>query len=313
MSASCSERLAWAGPGAIGFLRRLASSEVRSSEEDRSEAAPSQAVDDMVDDMVDDVVTEEPGLIDASNVASWIGEDGGPGERDGLCAFLDDEAIGSVVLPMVRSDALTPVLRFALENPQLFLFVPSAETRDQGEPALLRPLPNVAQLRVPRGSDYGAADLARYIESRDFVPRVARSVDLVPKSGVLSKSEDHSSVDPETWITVEEEIVSILAWRRWRGLERSLDRGTRWVVFESAMPALIRSIDRAVRGFLRQLTLDGFFPTLGGWDVSVSYETERREENEGRLVLRVQAGLAGVYGVALSLDVPSTSLVSTAG
>ena len=318
-----SERLAWVGPGKTAFLDHpadadaaLGSGSINSSPQDAAEDGPKSEGDTSSDDGSADTDREtQPRWITASNVAEWIGEDGGPGERDGLCAFLDDEGVGSVVLPPVRSEALTPVLRFALEHPQIFLFVQSAEYRDDPRPTIQRPLPNVAQLRLPRDCEYDLRDLARCIESRDFVPRVVRSLlpprapsDASSASGAKSPTE---STATSFWRDVEEELVSILAWRRWSGLERSLDFGTRWVVFESAMPALIRSIDRGVRGFLRQLTLDGFFPTLGGWEVEVRYASEPHDPNEGKLILRVDAGLAGEFGVALSRAVePDGSLVA---
>jgi len=294
MTSTRGERLAWAGPGATVHLRRPAGS-VDSGGASRPVGA------------------EGPGwdgtrLVEASNVVSWIGEDGGPGERDGLCAFLDDEDIGSVVLPPVRPDALAPVLRFALEHPELFLFVPSVEPTAGVEPELSRPLPNVARLRVPDGSRYGASDLARYIACRDFVPRWTRSVDVGPGS------VDTAMVEPGIWSSVEVDVLPILAWRRWRGLERSLDRGTRWVIFESAMPAMVRSIDRAVRGFLRQLTLDGLLRSFVGREVAVTYESERGVEEEGRLVLRVRVELSGEFGVVLPRSIErSTSLVPSVG
>ncbi len=322
-----SNRFAWIGPGRT--QRLLWSAHVDSSEAlQEGDADSSEALQegdaDSSEGAEDGAATDEGGeeevamgtaevWIDASNAARWIGEDGGAGARTGLASLLDDEEIGAAVLPPTRSDSLSTVFHFAMANPTFFLFVPAADSSSGEHVELSRPLENVALVRAPKSSKSAVEhvdELIDVIVSRDFEPTVAARADA--RSSRTSREQAAGEQDYEGWSHVDDEIIAILAWRRRRGLDRSIDFGTRWVVFESALPSLVRSVDRDLRGFLRQLALDGLFRRRGGWDVYVGFVQDAHDEQEGRLVVRVSAELSGEYRDALARPIEAErSIVSS--
>ena len=211
----------------------------------------------------------------------WLGEDGGPGARTGLFAFLDRDEVGAVVVPPLRAQQVAKFLDVARAHPHLFLFLEEAgragreggDHRSRATPSarVVRPLPNVAIVRAPVPEGWGAGGLAGYLEAVDYRPT------SVPAWGGAAVSR-RSALRP------------LLAWRRWAALRRSLDHGSRWVVFEPHHSLVWRRLEREVRAFLHALVMDGLLPAWGGPGLEVRCEPA----TEGRVVLKVRVAMAGM-------------------
>ena len=74
-------------------------------------------------------------------------------------------------------------------------------------------------------------------------------------------------------------------WRLWWGLERSLDLGSRWVLFEANHRLIWGRLEREARAFLHDLSFDGILPPWGsaGWEV----RCDPVSGEEGRVRFRV--------------------------
>jgi len=173
--------------------------------------------------------------------ASWIGEDAGLDCRTGLHALLDREDIGAVgILRGGEGSALERekvVLGLAERHPGV-LFVLESGSAPPSPLYSLRP--NVYLLDSLRLS---AGALLGHLEAADWRPALPyRRRPDVPPAGLCAQ-----------------DLADLLRWRRGCGLRRSIDLGTRWVVFEPSHPLLWRSVERDVAAFLGRLERWGFF------------------------------------------------------
>src|SRR5262249_50933502 len=66
-----------------------------------------------------------------------------------------------------------------------------------------------------------------------------------------------SSATRPPWLS-RVDALRLEAWRRWEGLRRSIDFGTRWTVFEVHHPLLWGRVEREVKAFLYRLQRLGF-------------------------------------------------------
>jgi len=258
--------IAWAGPGAVAFAGSIGGGhsgpEVAGTPTTReplrmrcSDDLPGMARADSGSGLVralrdffeaggkECLALDDPRLEDPT--VPWIGEDAGPGYRSGVYALADSEDVGTVIL----AGRCTPrvvewVLELARRKPDV-LFLLGAESPAElppPEPSFSLVRRNAGVLHGPERAAPGLGAVAAVLEARDFRAEL-------PFAG--------PSMEPPPWIS-RRDLLRLEAWRRVRGLERSLDAGTRWVVFELNHPFLWGRVEREVTLFLRRLETMGF-------------------------------------------------------
>ena len=310
------DRYRWLGPGQVGFLVPL--KDRASEDEDECPLAlrlrgPSEARDLLGWNLRREEErslaayftrggSECFGLPVGESFRSWAGRNGGPGERTGVHAFLDLEEVGSVVVPPLGATRVDEFLRLARRSPQLFFYL--EERGKRGEQSdrrrgrtpdslkVLRPLPNVALLGAPVPTGWNAGALAGYLEGVD--PR-----------GTARRGESREVFRPSVPLS-KRSLESLVRWRYWVGFRRSIDRGSRWLLFEPNHPLVWRRLERETRAFLHQLTVEGVLPpgVGSGFEVSCGPEPTGEGEEGSRVRLSVRVP---------SLDLPSLDLLARAG
>jgi hypothetical protein len=264
----------------------------------------------------------EPG----SRGGRWLGSDAGPGERTGVHSLLDVESVGSVVVPPLPPAAVEPFRRFTRENTSWFFWFEAlpddSRRRDGGSPRgsdTLLPLSNAAALDAVAASGLCAGELLAWLVRRDFHPSslgaAASGADRLTAGPMGSRGprrEDLAAVGAQALLYLE-------GWRRWAGLRRSLDLGSRWVVFERAAPGLAGRLEREIRSFLHALTVEGLLaaPVADGDEVRCSIEAEEVGPDgapaEARVVVAVKARLRGPYGRVLERYASEAEKILRAG
>jgi hypothetical protein len=232
----------------------------------------------------------------SQNPSEWLGEDGGPGERTGLFAAADIDEVGCVVLPSLPGVIRDDVLRFAECRPQLLFLV-----GERGSRGLSFDHRNLVRVMQSEGGGRGAAWWAGFFESTDYRPsrsgergKEARACDsIVSDRKALSGLSGGSDV-----------IETVRIWRLREGLRRSLDWGSRWVVFEPDHPFVRRRLEREVRAFLHELALEGVLAPWGGPDLDVRCEpaVDPGRPEERKVILTVRLRLAKQYETMLTLS-----------
>jgi hypothetical protein len=230
------------------------------------------------------VVAEEPGF---ERSVGWIGEDGGPGYRSGLHAVCERDDLGCVVaVGTWREPTLRMIREFATRRPDLFFLL---EEEGSGEESFGIESDNVAVLRRPawnpRGSDSqgwrGGSDGWQGASEgwqagsggqqggpcgQQGGPcggpggsgGLGRLAALLEETDLRLEPAFHvrASAAPK-WISPAD-LLQLQAWRRERGLLRSVDMATRWLLFEWNHPSLWRRAEREVTAFLGRLERFGF-------------------------------------------------------
>jgi len=246
------------------------------------------------------------GALELEAMDRILGEDGGPGERTGLYELAGSGEAGTLVLPSASSAVIPLLERFALRHPQVLLCC--GISSDRGDAGLLRPLPNLALLRGGSVDGRGAAALAGQLCAIDFFPlRTPTSIER-PGLGLCGAAgmEENS-------LFSRSELRSLASWRRWQGLYRSLDDGSRWAVFELASKAMARRLERELRAFLHSLVIDGFLPFRNGFELEVKLQgskLEGKDVPERRLSVEVRTSLDPGAGFSVERVInPSRSYI----
>jgi len=173
--------------------------------------------------------------------SGWLGEEARAGSSSGIYALADVDDVGLiVVLGAGASGTEGGVVELAKRRPDLFFLLEGAEDASD-QPRFLRS--NVAVLR-PSGTTLGG--LAAYLESVDFTEDPPFSSLRIAPPGSLRAAD----------------CLRMEAWRLQAGLRRSLDLGTRWMVFEVNYSLLWRRVEREITGFFHRLRRRGFFKEL---------------------------------------------------
>lgn len=281
-------------------------------------------------------------LEEAEQGRAILGEDAGPGQRSGLHALADLEDVSTIAVPgktsvrvweavlvyLAHRRSLSAVLEGRFPEPtDEFL-----ERVDRVEARISRPgnLPGLrervswlehAPARSP-GDEAGSytAQLALAAGAKR-----GESAVIPPSGPALALLPDRRRDRPPPsratlgrWFrgnsaarsldglpTPGTRMRTLRTWRRWEGLRRSLDLGTRWVLFEVLDPFLAPRVEREVRGFLHGLLEDGVLEAEPGrppFEVHCHGEaTENPRGWQGQLVVRVRARLRvpGERGVSL--------------
>ena len=250
------------------------------------------------------------GALELEAMDRIMGEDGGPGERTGLYELAGSGEAGTLVLPSAGSAVIPLLERFALRHPQVLLCCEISSDRE--EAGLLRPLPNLALLSGGSVDGQGAAALAGQLCARDFFPlRTPTSIER-PGLGLcgVAGMEENSLFSRSA-------LRSLASWRRWQGLYRSLDDGSRWAVFELASKAMARRLERELRAFLHSLVIDGFLPFRNGFELEVKLQGSKlagRDVPERRLSVEVRTSLDPRAGVLVERVInPSRSNIELEG
>ena len=250
------------------------------------------------------------GALELEAMDRIMGEDGGPGERTGLYELAGSGETGTLVLPSASSAAIPLLERFALRHPQVLLCCEISSDREDA--GLLRPLPNLALLSGGSVDGQGAAALAGQLCARDFFPlRTPTSIER-PGLGLcgVAGMEENSLFSRSA-------LRSLASWRRWQGLYRSLDDGSRWAVFELASKAMARRLERELRAFLHSLVIDGFLPFRNGFELEVKLQGSKlagRDVPERRLSVEVRTSLDPGAGVSVERVInPSSSNIELEG
>ena len=250
------------------------------------------------------------GALELEAMDRILGEDGGPGERTGLYELAGSGEAGTLVLPSAGSAVIPLLERFALRHPQVLLCCEISSDRE--EAGLLRPLPNLALLSGGSVDGQGAAALAGQLCARDFFP--LRTPTSIERPGLgfcgVAGMEENSLFSRSA-------LRSLASWRRWQGLYRSLDDGSRWAVFELASKAMARRLERELRAFLHSLVIDGFLPFRNGFELEVKLQGSKlagRDVPERRLSVEVRTSLDPGAGVSVERVInPSRSNIELEG
>ena len=250
------------------------------------------------------------GALELEAMDRIMGEDGGPGKRTGLYELAGSGEAGTLVLPSASSAAIPLLERFALRHPQVLLCCEISSDREDA--GLLRPLPNLALLRGGSVDGQGAAALAGQLCARDFFPlRTPTSIER-PGLGFCAVAGME-----ENRLFSRSALRSLTSWRRWQGLYRSLDDGSRWAVFELASKAMARRLERELRAFLHSLVIDGFLPFRNGFELEVKLQGSKlagRDVPERRLSVEVRTSLDPGTGVSVERVInPSRSNLELEG
>lgn len=230
------------------------------------------------------MLLEEPRLDDPHS--AWIGEDGGPGHRTGLHALAEIDEVGSIVLPPSRTPRRRElVLDFALRRPDLFFFLEETGMEESSSPGPVSfPATNVLVFHGAEASNSrepGLGAFLGYLEAAGFKEEV---------------SPARAPSKPPSWLTGSA-ALRLEAWRRWAGLRRSLDLGTRWIVFEVNHPFLWGRLEREIKAFFYRLKRMGLLASVEN-EADLARECEVNsspEEAEGRVFIRVRARLSSPY------------------
>lgn len=232
----------------------------------------------------------------------WLGEDAGPGYSSGLFELVEREDVGTVVLTGRFAPRMQDSLLWLASRREDLLFVVEGwegASGGGGEPALRFPRSNVVALVEPEegGDGVSPGALAAWLESTDFQEEPAFAVRPEPPLPGVSADD----------------ALRLRAWRRFQGLRRSLDLGTRWVLFELNHPLLWRRVEREVTAFLRRLEKAGFLARRGG-QASFSVNCGPTEEEwETGIGLRVVARLEDPYGSILESPLEWIGIGNTGG
>jgi hypothetical protein len=221
-----------------------------------------------------------------------LGEEGAPGQGTGLHALAELEEVGAVaIVGSLSALEREQVLAFAQRRRDLFFFLEERGLEAE-EPrlSLLRLRDNAAALRWRppaafeagrRAAGGGLGKLAAYLEASDFR---------------FHEEFRSARAEPPAWLETSV-ALELQAWRRRAGLRRSLDLGTRWVLFELNHPFLWRKVEREVRAFLRQLQRRGFLKPGEGH--SADSVVCAGEPGEG-VAIHVRVRLSDPFGSVLT-------------
>jgi len=209
----------------------------------------------------------------------WVGEEAGPGYRTGALALLDREDVGTIAAPGLRDPDLRRRLAASLAGREdRFLVLEEVP----GE----MPFPAADRIAIVPSGAAGAGACGLFLaglEARDFrEDRPEAALEALASGGHPTLGSRYPSAE---------------AWRAWEGLRRSIDGGTRWVIFEPNGPALRRRIERELGGFLDRLHRLGL---LAGRAPEEAYRVRCRtslpgsQPAEGLLSIEVDVNLKGI-------------------
>lgn len=250
--------------------------------------------------------------------ALLLGEDGGPGYRTGLHGLSDVADVGVISAPGLVSARCREVLVEYGKRRSSRAVVLEADLGTRPPDALLR-----RASAAPKAPDWGTG--VRLIDRLVWLPHIERGAGTVlsrlpagPSLALLERQERQPVVgsgpavpihrDPAPALaeglvaaiaaglpTVGERFGSLRLWRLWEGIRRSIDAGTRWVLFELQDEFLSARVEREVSGFLYRLEEAGVLDRArSGRAFDVRCELTVQEKNDGplgKMAIRVRLRL----------------------
>ncbi len=259
----------------------------------------------------------------------WIGEDGGPGKRTGIFQLLDMQDVSTVVVLGGDAPARERVLGVARRRPdKLFLFTalsPRSGVDRDPDPSRRGPqrecvsflLPNAAEagpfpdgVARDEGGDRRAASPARRdadaLREVDGLMDLGRLVAMLECTDFVDEPRSGARPDARRWPERTPGLVRLMAWRRWEGLRRSIELGSRWTVMDLHHPLVWRHVERDIRGFLHRMSDYGLVqrPGASGFQVRCAPRPVDASRRRGAAVpavdIHVAVRLKPPYDVALS-------------
>lgn len=200
-------------------------------------------------------------IADEHAAAEFLGEDGGPGYRSGLFSLGDLEDGGTMVVPGDLVPVLQRVFVEYVARRHRLALVLEATSRCPHPETLL------ADIASNLGDDGFPEDPHQRIVWHQLMS-TGNDEDTSPSLGALvawsCRPEFNARIQRPTAMvddlkTIGGAFHTLRAWRFWAGLRRSLDLGTRWVLFEIQDAFLAGRLDREVRAFLYRLYTGGLF------------------------------------------------------
>lgn len=225
-----------------------------------------------------------PDSLTAGQRSAWLGENGGPGYRTGLWALADQEEVGTIAVPgLLATDLRRGLLSGLVAREDLFVVLdelPGGE--DEELPLAPRALRASGWVEGGEGPVPPSGPLLALLEASDFrEDRPERALRALGGPG-------HPTLTGSPFASVE-------SWRAWEGLRRSIDLGTRWVIFEQNGEFLWRRLEREVGAFLSRLHRLGL---LEGRSADEAFRVRslagpRSRRGEGHLLLRIEVRVRG--------------------
>ena len=220
-----------------------------------------------------------------------FGDDGGPGMRTGMFRLFDIEDLTTIVFPRpLPSQHLSRLLDIARERTERFFLLASGVS---SEPDARGPEVGSSEA-CESGQElrFLLPNVALYAPDHPSAPAWARDVGVVAAWLHTSDSDGGSCVfNPSRSLPAS--FVRAREWRVAEGLRRSIDVGTRWLVFEPLDPTLCRRVEREVLAFLYRMRNRGLVrERRGGFRVRC-----RMVELESNRATRSNADRVGLGGV----------------
>lgn len=228
------------------------------------------------------VLFNEPRL--TSGVPHWIGEDSGPGHGTGLFRLLESVDASTVVLPFLSGLERQRRVREAarMRPDKLFLLEGRCDdVSDSGGQS------------VPAGAFWFLEPNAVLFDAAD-----PDKVNLGSLAACLEATDFPSEFGPAmraAW--AGEPLEAIVVWRCAEAIRRSIELGTRWLVFESSDPGVCRRVEREVLAFFQRLARHGIVdPRLDGLRVECRLARRAGDEPERSMV-----------AVDIEIDMPNSA------
>ncbi len=289
------------------------------------------------------VVLDEPRSAAAGH---WIGDDGGPGKRTGVFQLLDLQDVSTILVLAGDGAARERVLGVARRRPdKLFLFPAlSPRVRAGGDSDAIRDsdgsrqelktecvsflLPNSAEVcpfpDEPTRDDHGDRDATPFARRVDRLREVdglrdlGRLVAMLDSTEFSDRPRFRRRPDAARWPERSPGVVRLMAWRRWEGLRRSIELGSRWTVMELHHPLVWRHVERDIRGFLHRMAEYGLVRGAGSGGFQVRCGPRRASASAARgaavpaVDIHVSVRLTSPYDAALNLATFSGSALDLA-
>lgn len=245
------------------------------------------------------VILNIPGFVELDNdvrlETRLVGEDNGPGYRTGLQSLTDHEDIGTVVAPGPQSEAIAECLVEYVRHRSSRALILEGQAGERPPLTIIdrEGAHTTAPVEIadrcawlggafalsdgrsvwPAGPVLGALESVESMEvSRAGVPGCAPTTEKVIKRPLWFRGPLARAVDQGVRL-LGGRFATLRRWRQWEGMRRSIEMGSRWILYETSDPGLAARVEREVRDFLHGLLNAGL---LGGRYGTEAFEVRCR-------------------------------------